>query len=325
MSQTGFPSKWFLELDGKRMGPFAPEQVLGLLADGEIPENLKVYPDPKLGTLPGFEGSMTASALREAYYHDDRIPSAPVLETQPAAAEIPYAPDPNLSSEISSAQAQSEQDLVTARRLFDLFQSAKEKRAARFAPSSSSPIPSGTARSSGLRGISAAAAALICALGVWALTQQPSGNGPDREIAAETKKASHSNPSIQSALSAQAELAKEVSKPMTSPTHKAKPAIRNSWKPGKALTKVAPPPREERRDDPRDERRDDFRDERNLDQWNQAQEPAPAQAPLLNQMSADAGLQPPPAPPPVDAPSVPMDGMPQEPQQNNGFTEQPAQ
>ena len=35
MAPTGFPTKWFLELEGKKVGPFSPEQILGLLADGE--------------------------------------------------------------------------------------------------------------------------------------------------------------------------------------------------------------------------------------------------------------------------------------------------
>jgi len=73
------------------MGPFSPEQVLGLLADGEIPDNLHVYPDPKLGAFPEFSGSMTAASLREAYFHDHRIPPAPDMA---GSDSIPDAPEP---------------------------------------------------------------------------------------------------------------------------------------------------------------------------------------------------------------------------------------
>ena len=34
--------EWFLEVDGKRTGPFTSDQILGLLSEGEIPETARV-------------------------------------------------------------------------------------------------------------------------------------------------------------------------------------------------------------------------------------------------------------------------------------------
>jgi len=355
MSQGAFPSRWFLELDGKRMGPFSPEQVLGLLADGEIPDNLHVYPDPKLGAFPEFSGSMTAASLREAYFHDHRIPPAPDMA---GSDSIPDAPEPTPDHLTSGDGGQ---DLATARRLFDLFQSAKEKRAARFAPSvvsQETPSSNGTSQS---RVISiAATAAVLVVSAVWGFSRSsdPSTPDPSREIAAQASKTQATPASTESSrVTPAAELKRESPVVTAAPAVKTKSSIRNAWKPGKSVAKVIPHSssrddrREERRDDRRyddrddrryddredrrddrrydraddrrDDRRDEPRDERNQDQWNQAQDPngAPVQAtttPLVNQMATDAGLQPPPA--------VPNEGYPQEGQPQNGtFTEQPAQ
>ena len=121
MSQPGFPNKWYLELEGKRMGPFAPEQILGLLADGEIPEDLKVSPDPALAEKSGFSGapagsgvgSMTASALREVYFMESGSPSSQTALVEPQSTQ-----------QSVSAENEADQELATARRLFDLFQTA---------------------------------------------------------------------------------------------------------------------------------------------------------------------------------------------------------
>lgn len=129
-----FPQHWFLDLQGKRVGPFSPEQVLGLLADGEIPEGLTLFaagPDGRIDPSSG----ITASAMRDAYFTDDRIPSA-----EPAdAMGVPQATeqDPDSSQAIPVAREEPDHEaaanLATARRLFDLFQSARERRA-KFSP-----------------------------------------------------------------------------------------------------------------------------------------------------------------------------------------------
>lgn len=124
MAQTGFPAKWFVALDGKKVGPFAPEQILGLLADGEIPESVRVSVDAGAEPLAaGVHPEMTASELREIYFREDRIPTAlPVIQAMP---DIPFAPDLPLDGE-KSREILVANELATTRRLFDLFQTARE-------------------------------------------------------------------------------------------------------------------------------------------------------------------------------------------------------
>ncbi|MFN7685607.1 MAG: hypothetical protein ACK5QT_09370 [Oligoflexia bacterium] len=310
MSQEEFPNKWYLDLEGKRMGPFSSEQILGLLSEGEIPENLIVIP-----AKSGIQLSMTAAELRHAYYQESRIPTATL---NPAPQDPPDAP-PILGSD-------SEHDLVTARRLFDLFQSAREKRAARFSPTvpaSHTQAPS-FMNSARLAAASVAAFALV-ATGVWKLTGTE--GGPERDLAqTETPPtaagtATSSTPSPGLASSA--------------PTPKPKPTFRNGWKPGKTIAKAIPPPRLERRTDTRDDespdrpeqkdrpdereaRRDTRRDLDRREDATESREDASGyengetkQPPpgVMNQMATDAGiLQPvPPVPP---NPSMSPEGVP---------------
>lgn len=309
MAQTGFPTKWFLALEGKKVGPFAPEQILGLLADGEIPESVRV--SEEAGT------EMSASDLRELYFREDRIPTAlPVIQATP---DIPFAPDLGQDEE-KSREIQVANELATTRRLFDLFQTAREKRAARFAPS----VPASSASSAPLFSIQsplaiAAAGIIACTAAVLGIRSQGTSDQADRELAQVSQKETAAPAPVRAAPRT------EVAKVITAPAMpRPKPALRNSWKPGKSIAKAIPPPAP-RAEERRDEDRRDERDERNIDQWNQAPDPQNAQAqgqvpaaPLINQMANqanavggwDPAIQPPPGaglgpdgqPLPVEAP-----------------------
>ncbi|MEN9722857.1 MAG: hypothetical protein RJB38_843 [Pseudomonadota bacterium] len=129
-----FPQSWYLELHGKRMGPFPPEQVLGLLADGEIPGNMEVFAVHADGHRDERFPQMTVLELKEHYFRDDRIPHASTLLHgdealpfhAPADASLPVAHDESASEAFAR--------LATARRLFELFQAAKDRRAKFFPP-----------------------------------------------------------------------------------------------------------------------------------------------------------------------------------------------
>lgn len=313
MAQTGFPTKWFLALEGKKVGPFAPEQILGLLADGEIPESVRVSEEA------GME--MSASELREIYFREDRIPTAlPVIQATP---DIPFAPDLPQDEE-KTREIQVANELATTRRLFDLFQTAREKRAARFAPSAPASSVSSAPLVSFKSPIAIAAAGIVaCTAAVLGIRGQGTTDHADRELA-QVSPRENTAPAPAKVESARVETAKVITAPAM-PRPKA--ALRNSWKPGKTLAKIIPPHAhradERRPEDRRDDDRRDERDERNMDQWNQAQDPqaqnpqAPA-APLINQMANQMGaagnwdpsIQPPPGaglgpdgqPLPVEAP-----------------------
>lgn len=283
MAQTGFPAKWFVALDGKKVGPFAPEQILGLLADGEIPESVRVSVDAGAEPLAaGVHPEMTASELREIYFREDRIPTAlPVIQAMP---DIPFAPDLPLDGE-KSREILVANELATTRRLFDLFQTAREKRAARFAPSTPVSAASSPAGSVLRNPIAiAASVAVIGAAAFIGLRSQETSDRADRELAQVSKR-----DSADAAPAARMESPKaEVAKAITAPAFvRPKAPLRNSWKPGKSLAKVIPPPIRNRPEDRREDERRDERDERNMDQWNQAQDPQQQQqaAPLVNQMA----------------------------------------
>jgi hypothetical protein len=244
-----FPQHWFLELDGKRMGPFSPEQVLGLLADGEIPEGLTVHPVDASGREDP-SGSMTAAAMREAYFQDDRIPTAEPSWTQasgPLKVDIGVGssgPDWDSSPSIPLAREDREEidreaaaNLATARRLFDLFQSARERRA-KFAPLSSEEIAKLDAQQGAatawLRSpVAAAVAASIMVIAGVRFMASPTNVTEDaqRELA-QSKAAQAEGPDSRS-VSAPV-------RPAAPPRPVAK--IQNNWKPSLRPAAAPPPP-----------------------------------------------------------------------------------
>ncbi|NDD91646.1 DUF4339 domain-containing protein, partial [bacterium] len=137
----GFPQEWFLELNGKRTGPFSPEQLLGLLADGEIPEDVTVHPGAD-SEAPG----LTVAEMRDAYFHDDRIPDAASPTKQHSGKAFHDGPDWDSSPSIPVARVEPQHheaatNLATSRRLFELFQTARDRRA-KFSPPSEAHLSS---------------------------------------------------------------------------------------------------------------------------------------------------------------------------------------
>ncbi len=257
MSQLGFPNRWYLELEGRRMGPFSPEQILGLLADGEIPENLHVSPDPTLAERYGFSGSMTASAMREVYFSDSRIPTA----AQPSLNEKYENHENRDPPDAPPVESDADQDLATARRLFDLFQTAREKRAARFAPSVQNAGPKSSVVLGDRRIIAAAAALIVVGISVWGVSRKEAG--VEREIA-QVQAVATQTPGVASLPSADA-------RPKSVPATQPKPVVRNAWKPGKTVAKITPPARptrDRREDERRDDRDEDRRDDLRADSWD---------------------------------------------------------
>ncbi len=244
-----FPQHWFLELDGKRMGPFSPEQVLGLLADGEIPEGLIVYPIDDSGREDS-NASMTAAAMREAYFQDDRIPAAEPSWTQasgPLKVEGSVGsagPDWDSSPAIPIAREDREEidreavaNLATARRLFDLFQSARERRA-KFAPLSSEEIAKLDAEQGGaaswLRNpIAAAVAASVMVIAGVRFVASPSNVKEDAQRELAQSKSAPVDDGRASSIPPPV-------RPAAPPRPVAK--IQNNWKPSLRPTAAPPPP-----------------------------------------------------------------------------------
>jgi len=301
MTPGNFPNRWYLELDGKRMGPFAPEQILGLLAEGEIPEGLLVSP-----AVPGLTTQMTAAELRDAYHNENRIPTAPSADFQAPLRDIPIAADAT-SEERNSAP----DDLATNRRLFDLFQSAKEKRAARFAPNVQAHAQ--VSHSSQLLSQPATWAAAVLMLvgsGIWGLNRSGTAPDQDRDPAQATPVES---------VSQQTQPPAHFSAPVPKPAQA--PVVRNQWKPApkaaipvaKAIprtpTRIAPrlPERRDSRNDSQtDDRRDDNRDS---DDRNDSSNPSGR---LVRQMGAEAG---------ANSAEAPSPDQPQEAPENNNSAE----
>jgi len=229
------------------MGPFSPEQVLGLLADGEIPEGLTVYPVDDSGREDS-GASMTAAAMREAYFQDDRIPAADPIWTQASgplkvdATVGSNGPDWDSSPAIPIAREDREEmdreavtNLATARRLFDLFQSARDRRA-KFAPLSSEEISKLDAEHGGagswLRNpiAAAVAASVIVVAGIRFVAGPTSVREDAQRELAQSRSAPGDDAGTRS------------SAPPVRPAAPARPVakIQNNWKP--SLRPAAAPP-----------------------------------------------------------------------------------
>jgi len=241
-----FPQQWFLELDGKRMGPFSPEQILGLLADGEIPEGLTVYPVDGAGQEDR-DGGMTAAAMREAYFQDDRIPAAESswadssgpLEIGAAAARVvrgstEWDSSPSIPVAREEIDREAAANLATARRLFDLFQSARERRA-KFSPPSTDEMTKLVEQEGSpfawLRNpvAVAAAASVIVIAGVRYM-------GSSAGVSEDTQR------ELAQSKTATAPEAREPAPPPVRPAAPPRPVakLQNTWKP--SLRPAAPPP-----------------------------------------------------------------------------------
>ncbi len=227
-----FPQEWYLELDGKKAGPFSPEQILGLLADGEIPEGLTVIPAAAEGdsVASGLGTAMSAAAMRDAYFQDDRLPSA-----MEPSKEKDWESSPSIPMAREEVDPEAAANLATTRRLFDLFQSAKDRRD-RFAPTStphaSAPEDSASLwqRWSKSPIAAAVAASVIVVFGVrfWG------GIGTSKESA--SRDIARSSPvSAPTPLSSSTESKKPAStRPLTAPSR-----IQNNWKPPTRRAPVA--------------------------------------------------------------------------------------
>jgi len=333
----GFPQHWYLELEGKRMGPFSPEQVLGLLADGEIPEGLYVTPEFEGSTSTG-PMRMTAAAMRDTYFSDDRIPTAlgdgdfHITPSLPAASlNIPDAQD--------ESHGDAAQHLATSRRLFELFQAARDRRT-KFAPASTDEKAKVNQQASGLSAwvkspISAAvAASLVATIAVRQFNRAPDMSESTQRELAEAKPLS--SVPVDGA-------------PRSAPVTVSKPSkIQNNWQPSPSanpkITVVAggvvresahpagqasfnhapkhlqaaraaptrsapPPPAPSPVDNPAG-------DGNVIDNWaDKSQDPNnppnPEAQPPVQNLANDAGLNPGQAAPPSDAPQFP-DGPPPE-------------
>jgi hypothetical protein len=247
-----FPQHWFLELDGKRMGPFSPEQILGLLADGEIPEGLLVFPVNEAGQEDR-SGGMTAAAMREAYFRDDRIPAADPswadssgpLEIGAAAARVvrsgpEWDSSPSIPVAREDVDLEAAANLATARRLFDLFQSARERRA-KFSPPSTDEmtklVDQDSSPFSWLRNpvAAAAAASVIVITGVRYIGNSAGVSDDAQRELAQSKSA----------------VVPETREPAPPPVRPAAPArpvakLQNTWKP--SVRPAAPSPAADSRD-----------------------------------------------------------------------------
>lgn len=271
MNQDSFPKRWYLELDEKRMGPFSPEQILGLLAEGEIPAGLVVSP-AGAGSNP--DAKMTAAELRQAYFRENRIPTAPHPAEEPTASLADTLPD----APPESASLEPANELATNRRLFDLFQTAKEKRAARFAPDLKAASRTRTPSDSLRTPVSiAATVAVVLITGFFGIrglrNSSDEAGGIDRELAQVAPA-----PPISSASSSSASKG-EVPKPV----------IKNAWKPpirsAPPVVRTAPRPAPQLQSRPHsDSRNDDPRQDDNRGELSSAN--------LVNQMANDSGIAP---------------------------------
>jgi hypothetical protein len=112
----GSSQEWFLEVGGKKTGPFSAEQVLGLLQEKEIPETQRITSDSLEGkwvTALEFSKMHAAGLLPTKPFNPPPRPIEQVLP--PGTLEIPHEipTDPALG-------------------LFDALQAAKERKQSRF-------------------------------------------------------------------------------------------------------------------------------------------------------------------------------------------------
>src|SRR4051812_47241413 len=74
--------QWFLEIEGNRTGPFTTEQVLGLLADGELPDTQLLFTSAN---------SNQFISLRDLASRHRVAPVAPPAQA-PVQQKVPPAP-----------------------------------------------------------------------------------------------------------------------------------------------------------------------------------------------------------------------------------------
>lgn len=78
--------EWFLEIEEKKTGPFPTEQILGLLADREIPDSARIQ-----ASTPGSEWITVRELAERTQRGPTAEPPAPVLAPAPAK---PFVPPP---------------------------------------------------------------------------------------------------------------------------------------------------------------------------------------------------------------------------------------
>lgn len=95
----GTAQEWFLEVEGRKTGPFATDQILGFFADHEVPGTARI-----ISGAPGSEWTTVAELVAvEQKNLPPSLPSKPFVppprpaELQPATSPIPTVAKPELS------------------------------------------------------------------------------------------------------------------------------------------------------------------------------------------------------------------------------------
>ena len=114
-------AEWFLDVGGARTGPFSAEQVLGFLAEGEIPENQKVTGD-SIGNR-WITAREFAARAREGQAATDR-----------SASELGFTPPPRPADLDRPGPAPDRSQHDTAKNLFEALQTAKERQGTSWTP-----------------------------------------------------------------------------------------------------------------------------------------------------------------------------------------------
>lgn len=136
MERTPAP-QWYLEVEGKRAGPFDLGQIQGLLADGEILPNTPVSQSPDTGPWLKAADLAAANGDHQAIEHPAESSSPSVLtattvSTSGAAGSgsghLPNRPSDGVSLEPTHRKPEGED---TTTQIFDVLQAMKDRKMAK--------------------------------------------------------------------------------------------------------------------------------------------------------------------------------------------------